>query len=280
MTKMLMQVSSRDKGHYSISMGTSYALEGALGTGPNDKKTNPPPIKEYDAVWINVFTLFRNLLAAIKKEALQTIQPSELLPGLIEDIYGTVYALEKAKHGLRPVFYLNDYRTVTKVYSHAKLKQSITAWQQMMDGLQVETLRLLVASRLEVDVKSFGLKITGDHPKTLMLTHMALDLLNSAAFKKLDLLESFTGEIKPKAKWYTKFTTKEHMERMPFNGFTLQVFGDQSTFFSPQPAKIKKAVIAIAEAQHWTPLTTMEKIKVNVKKYPDTEIREVLLSLL
>lgn len=279
MTQSLMHVTARDKGQYPISIGTSLALEGALGVYP-ERPESPPPLRQYDEVWINVYTLFRNLGSAIKKEAMQTLLPDELLPGLVEDMCGAAQVLESAQPHLQVVFYMNDYRDLAKVYPKAKLKEPSNVWQEMLQDLEQATLKLLVQHRPDVTLKSYKLTITEQHGKALMLTHLPVDLLNRYRFSKLDLLESHSGKIKPPPLWHTKLTPKDDMERMPFNAFTLQVFGDHATQFHPQPLPLRRAVVELSKDHRWTPITTVDKIQANINTLTDNDLKQALLALL
>src|SRR5690606_9561418 len=97
------------------------------------------------------------------------------------------------------------------------------------------------------DVRYYDVYIEGKFQDTMLLTHIPVDLLSADRFSKLVLLESHTGAIKPHLSWYTKLTNGKELFRMPFNRFTLQVFGDNGVHFAPMPMKMKQAVKDISE---------------------------------
>ena len=95
---------------------------------------------------------------------------------------------------------------------------------------------------------------------------------------KLELIESHTGAIKPFPLWSSKFSGTIKVE-LPFNAFTLKVFGDGVHFLGKRPT-LKKAVLAQAEADHWTGLTTEDKIRDSLKKIADPTVKAELMELL
>jgi hypothetical protein len=117
-----------------------------------------------------------------------------------------------------------------------------------------------------VAIRQFNFEITGHHPASLIVTHFPVDLFGRYRFNQLDLLESHTGKIKPPAQWNTKLSAKrEETDMLPFNPFTLQVFGDNQQFVHQLP-RVKEAVVETAKATGWSSVTTMEKIRMTLEK--------------
>ena len=62
---------SREKGQLPISIASSLAIESALGIMESDepgyKPPASPPLLDYDAIWINLRTLFRNLHGSMNR---------------------------------------------------------------------------------------------------------------------------------------------------------------------------------------------------------------------
>jgi hypothetical protein len=67
--------------------------------------------------------------------------------------------------------------------------------------------------------------------------------------------------------------------KIPFNKFSLQVFGDKETF-SPLPQLIKKEVLRLANDFNWTQITTLDRIQFCLTTIKDSEISNILLKLL
>ena len=274
---MTINVAEREKGQFPISIGTSLALEGALGVYP-ERPEMPPPLNRYKEVWFNMYTLFRNLMASMKSEQQRGVTAMELVPALLEDVLGIVAVLEaQTKYHVSPVFYLNDYSGLSKRYPHAKLKEPTTDNQLIFAALEGAVLGRFLADKPPVPIRREHLVITQKHPAALIVTHYPMDLFARYQFDRLDLLESHTGKIKTPSQWNSKLSgNPEATAMIPFMPFTLQVFGDGIQFVH-QLSAVKHAVIDTAKATHWSSVTTLEKVKVTLRTHVKDE--DVLATL-
>jgi hypothetical protein len=93
---------------------------------------------------------------------------------------------------------------------------------------------------------------------TLLVTHIAHDLLMLTSPNHMHLLESHTGKIKPKTLWYTKFYNGKGLAMIPFCKEMLQLFGDRVTFH-PLDTGLRKAVMEVATKRNWSASTTRER---------------------
>jgi hypothetical protein len=263
---MTMMTAEREKGKFPISIGTSLAIEGALGIHP-DRPLPRPPILKYQEVWFNVHTLFRNLMQSMKAEQQRAATVPDLYPALVEDLMGCETVIEQETSGkCRAIFYLCDYSGLAKKFPNAKLKVPSTPNQLIYQALEEATMTRLFRDHPPVAIRQFNYEITGHHPSTLIVTHFPVDLFARYRFNQLDLLESHTGKVKPPAQWNTKLSAKrEETEMLPFSPFTLQVFGDNQ-HFSHQLLRIKEAVVETAKATGWSSITTMEKVKMTLDR--------------
>lgn len=267
-------ISEREVGQIEVSIGTSLALESAFNIHP-DIKHKSPPIKNYDLLYINLSTLFRNLHASLTSENQNMVSVNDYVDVLLSEanvIDGQVQ--DKTNSSVKVVFYFNDiYPTLERKYRYASIKKPTTdrqlIYQQTHDEVLQRTIPLL--DGLEVKFFNHDLK---DNGRCLIMTHYSVDLLSKYGFDKLDLLESHTGRIKPPSEWGSKLGIKD--DTIPFNHFTLQLFGDGSTLFSAQPIKFRRAVIDIAKRDRWSAITTMAKIKQSLNKIDDRSIRDHL----
>lgn len=263
---MSFQLAEREKGAVPISIGTALAVEGALGTYPDRPVITPAPLLKYQEVWFNVHTLFRNLTGAVTAEQRNGLLPGDIVPALNEDILGAAAAIEAGSGGqVKAVFYLNEYRSLARKFPHAHLKTPSTPAQVDFAQLQRNTLRLFLKETPPVAIKRFDVDLEGIHPKSLIVTHYPVDLLSRYRFNGLDLLESHSGNIKKPSQWNTKLGIKDGRERLPFNAFTLQVFGDNSTMFKPLVMPLRRRILEIASANHWSSVTTMDKIRASLQ---------------
>lgn len=276
----LQQLAQRELGAIPLSVGTSLAIESACGVLP-EKEVSPPPILAVKELWVNLRTLFRNLMGALDKDFREQVLPDALVMGLQEEMSILESAIVKAGQGqVRVVFYYCSYAALPRTFPRAKKKELSTNRQKVYDILEQRALQILHQQQPSQDVRWFNLELTGQHPAAMIITHCAVDLLNRRHFTNLLLLESHTGAIKPHTQWNTKLTNGKELTRIPFNQLTLQVFGDGGVFFSPMPSKIRSYVIELAEQENWTAVTTREKIIYGIKKLRDPSAIVFLMELI
>lgn len=279
--KLLAELDAREKGQVPVTIGTSLALEGAFGIYP-DRPVSTPPIQDYKEVWVNVRTLFRNLISCISTDLRDKLLPAVLVPALIEEMNIIESAVSRASAGMtRTIFYASDYSDLNQKFYRAKLRTATTPKQIFQRDLENATFKALLQETLSVDMRGFRTEITGKHPASLIMTHYPVDLLSRGNFAKLALLESHTGLIKPSNLWYTKLTNGKELANIPFGAFSLQVFGDNGNQFMPAVTpSLRKQLLELAVKDRWTSVSTREKLLTTIRKLDDKVARADLLSLL
>jgi len=284
MNNSIQILGERELGQYPISIATSLAIEGAAGIYP-EKEVKQPPILtgKYQLVMVNLLTLYRNLVESCDRESQLTLDTKAIVEAMIEEMIVIDNSIAHiSAQGATFTPYFIDYAILDKEFPHALIKKPSTPRQLKVFELQSQFIKLHKKKEIKwpVPVNDFPkLELKGKYPASLILTHCATDLFSRYNFSKLDLLESHTGEIKPHTQWNSKLTNGKELENIPFNRFTLQVFGDKSHHFLSHPIKLKKAILEIAQQDKWTVLTTMDKIKVGLKKIEDRELRDTALLL-
>lgn len=273
---MSVIIANREKGAFPISIGTSLAIEGAIGQHP-EQPSHPNTLLANNQVWFNLFTLFRNLYQSLKAEDQKAATVVDLYPALVEDILGCQTTIAQESNGkCQAVFYLNDYSTLAKKYPHAKLKQPSTDNQQIYQAIEEATLMRLLRDP-PVEIERFQTSIQGQFGKVLIVTHYSFDLMARYSFASLNLLESHTGKIKPSSQWNSKLTGKrEDTDHLPFLMLTLQVYGDGQQFMS-LPGGLRPAILKVAKARQWTTVTTIDKVKFSLDK--DIQDKDLLAQL-
>lgn len=268
-------LTEREIGEVGISIGTSLAIEGAFGQHP-DREVDPAPIHKFNALWVNVSTLFRNVFGSLTADEQARVLPEDLLNVMANEISILQAKVHEFTGGrVRVVFYVNDLRGILeKKYPHASIKKPSTPKQRTFENIHDTTLEHL-GNYLDdnTDYRIFKHDIQGEGD-VLLLTHQPIDLLSQYRFDSLTLLESHTGKVKPKSQWGSKLGAKD--ESLPFNAFTLQVFGDGSTNFMALPIKYRRPIINLAKQERWTPVTTADRIKMSLGTITDLEVRERL----
>lgn len=283
-------LSDREVGQYPLSIATSLALEGATGIYP-ERETHRNHLVEYDEFWVNLRTLYRNAYNAVGRESQDKITASAMLEALMQEIETLeTIVLEKTSLSMKIVYYVSNYAGMAKKYPKAVLKEPRTDKQRMYAQVQKLTITALLEELGKQggrDVRVFDLKLTPKNPaqtygKALILTHYAYDLFSRTAFSDLELLESHTGVIKPRAQWYTKYTDGKGLSMIPFREDLIQIFGD-SELFSAWNIKERRQLIELATERKWHAMTTLSKIRSDLgylkNPYLIAQVSSVLMGI-
>ena len=276
-------VSSRAVEAYPISIATSIALEHVLGV---QSEANPEPkpksIQNYREFWLNIKTLYRNLYGALEKQAALEVLPDILAETLWQEMEMLASIISQYSNGVtKVVFYLSNYKGIRERYKLATFKGDHTEKQIANAVLMKNTLAKLFKDHKETDeqdIRIFDLHLKPtQNVNTLILTHIAYDLVSYKNFGTLTLLESHTGSIKTREKWYTKYHNGKELPALPFMEGLLPVFGDNE-FFSPLNSKSRKEILDLAAKYNWSPATTVEKIKYGVNTLQNHYLKEAIIS--
>ncbi len=272
-------LAARAVGQFPVSIATSLALEGAFGIYPERPVVNPPPIKQYQEVWINVRTLMRNLLGSLPQDVQDKFMPGWFLLAIPQELSFIESEILRRTEGMvRTVCYYADHSDLKRVLPGALPKVSNTPKQKFQETLEREGLRQLIE---EMPLRKTRTTIEGRQRKALMITHHPVDLLSRYEFRQLDLLESHTGIIKDPSQWNTKLTGGRDLPPLPFINFTVSLFGDNNQLLQAQPLKLRRTILEIAERDRWSAITTLDKIRLGIKSIEDPALRasaQVLLS--
>jgi hypothetical protein len=179
--------------------------------------------------------------------------------------------------------YLPKYETLARTFPSASVRLPTTEKQKTIERLMSKALehaeRVLETNHQKSFLKT-PLKIDpGSYAETLMLTHMPVDLLNYKRFGNLELLESHTGIVKARNLWYTKLFAGKALSIIPFCEMSLQVFGDDHSFH-PMNISVKREILSIAQANHWSWMTTESKIRSDILKHPENAFKIEMIKLL
>lgn len=223
-------------------------------------------VSKYSVAWINLATLFRNLVTSVPKEVFEHASVSELVYALQEEIEVITQLFDVDTGGqCKPIFF---YSTYEKLYKRniigLEFRLPKTANQLFYNGRENATL--IELGKLTDTIRVFHDSVTPDgYEKAFMLTHHPYDLVNHRKFDELVLLESNTGAVKTKAFWNTKYNPMagKVFSHLPFHRKLLLVFGDK-VMIKPMPASVREDILKTSEKRHWTPATTEDKILLDL----------------
>ena len=295
MSNKISYLLNREKGQYPISIATSLALESLMNIHPDNKHQDVPK-ERFTELWCNIRTLFRNLYTSMDRLSAESLEIEDYMYGLMDDIHQLQDWGNLPEVNIPIVFYHSHYENHKQQYPYAKLRDDTTVIQRTYSTKMEHTIHQLFKSKqlseykpsstnelsfadTGVRVYVFKDKISPVHyPNVGMLTHYCYDLLDYYAFSKLLLVESHIGNIKDKTQWYTKYYNGNKLPPIPFCKELLQIFGDKE-MFSPAPKNIRDKLLQVAEKYQWTPMTTKERMLVNLQLMPEVDIAAVMTAI-
>lgn len=251
-----------------ISIPTAVALESII----DEHKKWP------EELWINTRTLLRNLVSSVDtsiKDRLQIDDVLTVLTSEMEMIRSSVSDLSRG--ATKVIFYCCNYSNLELVLPFATMRPMNTELQKKAVDLEVGTMKELLKQKDTLGILEFKTEIDGKSANAYIVTHHAIDLLSESKFGTLKLLESHTGKLKPKSQWHTKLTNGKELTNIPFNKFSIQVFGDNNTALVQMDRKTREVVMKVAADNKWTPLTTMERIRYSIANMRDHFSKTILL---
>lgn len=279
-------LSSRTTSAFPVSVGTSLALESVFvsdspSIDPDRQIPQKIEITDYNELWINLHTLFRNAFGSLTREGSSQVLPREMVQ-IMEDEMEMISSIasQQSNYLVNTIFYLSQYRGHERKYPHARLRKLTTDNQKNYYTLLMASVNALVdRHKLDKSMRYFDDSLKNDNkPKALLLSHMAYDLLSVKNFQVLNLLESHTGVLRTPASWYTKYYDGKNLPPMPFSKVLMQVFGDKETF-SVMDLKLKREMIELAKSCRWTPATTVDKLKNDIHKLTNPYYVTILKSM-
>ena len=266
-----LTLSGRAVSGFPLSVGTSLAFESVFS--PQQKPydpTRPIPnhvnLADYDSCWVNITTLFRNLSTAVEKDVF-TGSPAEALAATLEEEIGVIQNLFMIEgRGLVvPRFYYSTYeKLLSRKTTGLAFRLPHTPIQEFYDKQLHATLRLMEKHTDSIIAFKDSLEPM-KRERAFVLTHQPYDLINFRSFERLDLLESNTGLLKPRAMWNTKYypIPGESMVHLPFTKKLLLALGDK-VLIRPGPLPLRKQILKTSVDRHWTPMTTKDKIMMDL----------------
>lgn len=272
----------KTQGKFALSIGTSLAIETIFNINENVQPIEPAPFKNYKYLYVNIRTLIRNMNGAVIKELKTIWHVDKYLEELTKELDALPEIINDYSQGkMQVVFYIDTYKDIKKLYPNAILRQTkgqvSLAYEALENELVKQLLKTTHREKHAINVYNCKVLLPSSKDKVLLFTHIPLDLIPYAHTSKCDLLESHTGVIKDKYKWFTKLNSKG-LERIPFGAFAIQVFGD-SKHFAGLSYRYKQALLDVAKDSWWTQNTTDKLMKTGISRVKDKEIVSTLLRL-
>lgn len=269
---------------FPISLPTGLALESIFSSrtpkyDPDRIIPQQIDIRMYQAFYINLLTLFRNLVSSIDKSVFLSARVDDLAMILESEIEVIESLCQVEGLGLiKPYFYTCSYHSLVKIDERIKLREDHTEWQKTFKQTYLKVAEWLL-KRHDISLSDTQLEVKA--PRALIMTHIPYDLLNYKSFKQLDLLESNTGKLKPRPLWNTKYypLVNQDMSHLPFHKLLLLLFGDK-VLIHPSPIQLRRMLMEVSIQGKWTVASSVDKIKLDVDMYvKDHYVRNFIKSL-
>lgn len=279
-------LANRATSSYNISIGTALALESfKLGPEPvYDSERQIPnsiDINNYKFFYINLMTLFRNILGAVGSSNVDSLLPGDIVyvleeeVRLIRDLISEI-SLNKTK----AIFYASNYTGLKSKYPNASIRVDRTDKQKSYTLIMQLVINEFIKRQDKSNIEFFDCDFNPtNRSEVLILSHYAYDLINHKRFSKFDLLESHTGLLKTPSMFYTKLINgKKDLARIQLNKMSIQIFGDKETF-APLPISIRKLVLELSEKYSWTQTTQRDRYLFCFDTIGDLELSKMLKSM-
>lgn len=262
---------------FPLSVGTSLSLESLFA--PRLKPYDPDrvipqqvQVADYQEIYINLSTLFRNIVGAITREAFFNASGADIRDTLIAeiDVINSLF-LNEGQGLCRPVYYYCTYKSLEdKMVQGTQLRKDKTDGQKFYRFKHDEVMKLLFKSTDEHYEFDSEIK-PRSRTCAMIITHYPWDLLSHSRFTKLDLLESNTGKLKPRWQWSSKYypVGDSDLSILPFDRKLLLVFGDR-VLVQPGDIRLRRLILEIAQKRRWTAMTTqaamMQAFELDVRE--------------
>lgn len=269
--------------YYPVSMATASILE--------QERFNIQQIP--DTVFVNTRTFFRNYLSSVyhTQDYLNYMETNpqakiDFWQEYVNDMMNFYNILQELSHGrVHVVYYYPTYENIQDILPYCKFREDSQKYIPSFKYIEQYTNHQVENPFDETQYIEIDYQLPERSGEVGILSHYAIDLLNSIRYLKLTLIESYTGRLKGRPEWYTKIKFGVSMRfkeaKYPFNKFMLQVFGDKANNIVGQgKLKERMTVREMALKDHWTPLTTNDKIRYSISKLKDKTIKENLLQYL
>ena len=246
----------------------NYPTENIILTTIKENKKH-----SFDYILINFVTLVRNFLTALdfeeevkdkSKKKFKILKGGEFINKYYNMFKQDLEIINNIlnDHKIKPVYYYKDYKKVSKCLENYLLPEDQPPARSLTEKYS-KSFKVPITDEDVIKIVSEFRNETGE--KYLLVTHNAVDLTKYQYMDNVRLVESFTGELKPYDKWYTKYRKigDKDMSVFPFNGFLLTVLGCNN-YIKPGKIKLKRRLYELAKKHRWNSLTGVIKVRADL----------------
>ena len=263
---------------FPISIGTALALE-SLFEGrlppydPNREIPEQINPDDYQEIWFNVSTMFRNLVRAANIKDFVKYKPRDLYLELQDEIFAIHSVVSEDAKIAKAVFYWPDYKKIGNSFIDKKVPIRVSHTPAQIEYSEAENKTRELIFDPEAWIKTgagivIQQKIVGYSTSKLVFTHYNYDLADVGHYRKMDLLESHTGKRVTQSQLSKRYypVPNEDMSHLPFNLPLLITFGDRS-MFKPHSIQLRREMMEVSKKAKWTPMTRTDRVISDIKRY-------------
>lgn len=275
------------------SIGLNRILSRFVERSAHDR--NP----EFSVAMLSAFTIFRNVVGTYPTEKIEELEEAFVRDvNLFIEYYDTYLAITKNSFMMGKyavvIVYFPEYDKVDKKIlreqpsKHLHLANMYKKFLSRYSGRdelvkQTEHVKCYwvrtnhsIYPHRELVQKFRGSVMGNDNlysssDKVVLMSHVPLDYHISGRIRNVNLLESYTGKLRPTSEFNLKLDKEG---RIPFNSTTHVVFGDGSFIKSMVGIKIRKLLFEQAVKEKWISRSE-DDIRQRISKTADIPIREL-----
>jgi len=225
----------------------------------------------FDYILINFTTLVRNFITALDFEDTEIQNKSKEKFKLLKggEFVNKYYRMFKRDlevidnifndNKIKPVYYNKDYKRISRCLENYLVEEDLPPARAITEKYSKSFIKPIKDENV-VDIVEDFRNESGEN--YLLVTHNAVDLVNYQYQNNISLVESFTGELKPYSKWYTKYKKigDKDMSIFPFNGYLLTALGCNN-YIKPGKIKLRRRLYELAKKHRWNNLTGVVKVR-------------------
>jgi len=249
-----------------VNIATGIIVESIIESKLNNKYSN---------WYVNIDTLIKNYLSCLDGDTSKRISIMKLNKNQITKEIATEIAILNDKLNsldIKLYIYRCNYKKVKDIYKNWRELDSFKGYKYTLFKT-IEDIYNLIKDNDIIHKGNYIVKIP---KKTLLTTHYSVDIFNIIKDDTSALIESHTGELKTKNKYYTKFykLPNKDMSVIPFTQRMLYIMGDKY-FIKPLNIKLRNLIYDLALKNKWRYNTIENKWLFDLKHKDNILYRQI-----
>jgi len=240
---------------FGISVGTGIALESLFTPTEmriDDLRKVSSFNKDYKILYISIYTLLRNIIQCMPSKESRIVMDSGDITPLLNIVKEEMSIIKTIGSTVNKEVIFFRYTPIKSQVVKVDNKKPTR-----VDFMREKYLKIV--DELEID------ELKNKISDSVMLTNLGFDLVDYKGF----WLKSHTGEVTPVIDFNKvyKVLKDQDMDRFPFCGYLLSIFGDKSGLIPTGKPKEIRSIYAYLVGKKITPYRTESWVKTQMKQY-------------